>query len=411
LLDWGQFFDVLSLARIEPSVPEATETPDRLVEGCARAAGLERFLDRASRDRETVTVVLNDPDRFTDSRVALDVIARASSERGLEHDFRVLFATGSHTYTPEQKKRHEERSLPRVFLERSERAWHDARNPDLVRPVGDDYLHHWVVGAGPILAVGSIEPHYFAGVTGAHKTLTVGVMSYESLCNNHVHAMSADAKGLVLEGNPVFDNIADLVTRMTSGGRSVFAINEILAKNRLVGCTAGAPLDSLKQGLPMVRRIFSHRLPRAADLIVACVAPPLDKSLYQADKGIKNVESAVRDGGVILLDAACHEGVGIDRFMKHLENAPDHVKAVELVRREGYRLGDHKAVRLRALTDRRGVKLGVFSTHLSESDARTAGLTLHTDRAAAARWATGCLGGDVRTAALVEDAGNTTLRL
>ncbi len=411
MLDWERFFDDLDLERIGPSVPEAADTPEGLVDACTRAAGLEQFLAQASRAGATVTIVLNDPDRFTDSRIALDAVARILSERRLDLGFRILFATGSHAYTPEQKRRHEERILPRMFVEKGERAWHDARDPDLHRPVGDATLHHWVVGKGPILAVGSIEPHYFAGATGAHKTLTVGVMSYESLCKNHRNAMSAEAKGLVLEGNPVFDKIAELVTRVASGGRSVFAINEIFAKERLVGCTAGTPLDSLNQGLPLVRRIFSHRLSRAADLVIARVCPPLDKSLYQADKGIKNVENAVRDGGVILLDAACREGVGIDRFMKHLEKAPDYEKAVDLVRREGYRLGDHKAVRLRALTDRRRVRLGIISAHLSENYARTAGLALHTDRAAAARWALGCLGADARTAVIVEDAGNTTLTL
>jgi nickel-dependent lactate racemase len=234
-------------------------------------------------------------------------------------------------------------------------------------------------------------------------------MSYESLRENHIHAMSVEAKGLVLEGNPVFDKIAEVVKQLAYSGSRIFAINEIFAKDQLVGCTAGSPLDSLNQGLPLVRRIFSYRLSRPADLIIARVCPPLDKSLYQADKGIKNVENAVRDGGVILLDAPCHDGVGIDRFMKLLENAPDHDKAVELVRRDGYRLGDHKAVRLRALTHRRGVRLGVISSHLSESDARTAGLELHTDRGGAARWAAASLGADARDLVLVEDAGNTML--
>jgi nickel-dependent lactate racemase len=221
--------------------------------------------------------------------------------------------------------------------------------------------------------------------------------------------MSTEAKGLALEGNPVYDRIAEVVAQLALGGRRVFAINEIFAEERLVGCTAGSPLDSLNHGLSMVRRIFSHRLSQAADLIIARVSPPLDKSLYQADKGIKNVENAVRDGGVILLDAPCREGVGIDRFMKLLENAPDHEKAVDWVTREGYSLGDHKAVRLRALTHQRGVRLGIVSEHLSERDARTAGMALHTSRGGAARWAMACLGAGARSAVIVEDAGNTTL--
>eukprot|EP01052_Picozoa_sp_SAG31_P061438 SAG31_NODE_20515_length_572_cov_0.983087_2_plen_92_part_00 len=42
---------------------------------------------------------------------------------------------------------------------------------------------------------------------------------------------------------------------------------------------------------------------------IAEVEAPLDRDLYQADKGLKNTEFVIRDGGVILLDAECHNGV------------------------------------------------------------------------------------------------------
>ena len=42
---------------------------------------------------------------------------------------------------------------------------------------------------------------------------------------------------------------------------------------------------------------------------VAEVEAPLDRDLYQADKGLKNTEFVIRDGGVILLDAGCNSGV------------------------------------------------------------------------------------------------------
>ena len=62
-----------------------------------------------------------------------------------------------------------------------------------------------------MLVVGSMELYYFAGVTGAHKTLSVGVMSYGSLRENHEKALSPHASGLKLEGNPVYERIAAVV--------------------------------------------------------------------------------------------------------------------------------------------------------------------------------------------------------
>jgi nickel-dependent lactate racemase len=241
--------------------------------------------------------------------------------------------------------------------------------------------------------------------------MTVGVMAYDSLSANHFHAMSADAKGLATTGNPVHEGIAAVVEALSSKGKKVFAINEVLVDQRIVACVAGDPLEALERGLPEVRRIYSYRLNEPADLIVARVGPPLDKSLYQADKGIKNVENAVRDGGVILLDAPCHEGVGIDRFLELMKRASSHAAAVALVRAEGYRLGDHKAVRLRALTENRGVSLGIIPKNLGERESRIAGLESFTDANTAISWARAAIGRDAINAVIVEDAGNMTVTI
>ena len=401
-------FDVLM---VRPMTPLTDENPKRILQKAVLDAGLVEFLEQADQRASPVTLLLNDPDRFTDSRTALEVVLQVAEEHNLQPHYRALFATGSHSFSADQMHRHEEQVLPRAGEFLFEKAWHNCRNPDTVSATGEVHLHKWVAEAEHLLVIGSMEPHYFAGVTGAHKTLTVGVMSYESLCNNHCHAMSRLAGGLKTHGNPVHEGIAATVSNLISNGRSVFAVNEVLVEQRIVGCFAGGPLESLESGLPLVREIYSHCLGEEADLAVACVGPPLNKSLYQADKGIKNVENAVRDGGVILLDASCHEGIGIDRFMQLMKRASSYEDAVDLVRAEGYRLGDHKAVRLRALTQKRGVRLGIISRHLGKQEARVAGLEPFADAAAAVRWARETLGSEGTKAVLVEDAGNTTLTL
>jgi nickel-dependent lactate racemase len=392
---------------VGPRPPGAAADPARLIEERARAAGVSEFLGRARRARRPLTLVLNDPDRFTDSRTALTAIFELGNAQ--VPPFRVLFAAGSHRFTADVRRRHEEQALGSLAARATDIAWHDCRQEEALLPLGGARLHGWVRDADFVLAIGSMEPHYFAGVTGAHKTLTVGVLSYDGIRENHRHALSPSAKSLCLAGNPVYEGISALALELTETEKSVFAVNEVLVDGRPVFCTAGDPLQSLALGLPVVRRTFCRRLPRAVDLVVAHVTPPLAGSLYQADKGIKNVETAVRDGGVILLEASCDEGIGIDRFFQLMERAPTYEKALELVESEGYQLGDHKAIRLRALSDRRGVKLGVVSSHLDPREARVAGLEPFTEPEQAARWALGQLGGKGRRAALVEDAGNMTL--
>ncbi len=405
--DWEACFGGVSLEKIRPIPSNRVQDPHGALENEVLAAGLVPFLEQALRNQGCVTVLLNDPDRFTDSRLALEVVERIARARGLTPRVRVLFAAGSHLFTPEQKRIHERQCFP-PGLAVEEWAWHDARNPSVVRSIGEAELHHWVAESKFLLAVGSMEPHYFAGVTGAHKTATVGVMSYESLRKNHYHALSPRSASFALEGNPVFDGLSSILQKLAED-KHLFAVNEILTGGKLVACAAGEPLQALTKGLGRVRRVFCHQLSGSADLVIARVAPPLDKNLYQADKGIKNVETAVRDGGVILLEAACAEGVGPDRFMMLMEQAATYQEALKAVESEGYRLGDHKAVRLRALSQERGVRLGIVSSGLSERQARIAGLEPFGSREEASAWAKECLGRNARTGVLVEDAGNVAL--
>jgi nickel-dependent lactate racemase len=380
-----------------------------MAERALREAGLESFLETAARDRVPLTVVVNDAHRFTDTRSFLDALfAVIGDARAFPAGLRVLVAAGSHRSTPEERAAHEARVLGPWAARFTTIAWHDARDPSGLARVGGHELHAWMSERGHYLGCGSMEPHYFAGVTGAHKTLTVGVMALTSLTANHEHAMSEHAGGLRLAGNPVHEGIVRAVSDLETSGARLFALNQVIVNGAVAACTAGHPLAALANGLPIVRTSFAHQVPRPLDLVIAEVGPPLDRDLYQADKGIKNTEAAVRDGGVLILDAACEHGVGLDAFVDLLRAAPTHARALEVVRGRGYRLGDHKAVRLRALTDTRGVHLGLVAPGIDPALAGVLGGTILPDHAAAANWATTHLATPAH-GLVVEDAGNLTL--
>jgi nickel-dependent lactate racemase len=382
---WRQLLGALDVEVVGPALVEPPgEDPRSVVERTLRASGLGRFLEDAERCHRPVTVVVNDPQRHTETRAAIDALLALGGGGGCS--FRLLVATGSHTFAPAERRGHEELALGPWRARFAEIAWHDARAaPDLAM-AGPHRFHRFVAGGEFVLGVGSLEPHYFAGCTGAHKTVTIGVMSLEDIEANHRRALSGGAAPLAFAGNPVFEGIASAVRHLESAGVRLLCLNEILVRGRLVGCTAGPPLAALEEGLPLVRRIFAHSLKAPADLIVACVEAPLDRTLYQADKGIKNVEAAVADGGVILLDAGCRGGVGPDRFLRLLERARSEAEAQRLIDREGYALGDHKAVRLRRLTGGRAVQIGIVSESLPEEAARSAHAVRFATRSAAASW-------------------------
>lgn len=401
---WGA---LLPDVTIDTASPRATSLALDDHASALERAGIDGFVEHAAAADTPITLVVNDTHRLTDTHTFLTLLfGRVRARPRLR--FRVLVATGSHRSTHAERVAHEARVLGTWRTRITEVRWHDARDDSALARVGTHEFHEWMAEGGWYLGCGSMEPHYFAGVTGAHKTLTVGVMSMASLTANHAHAMSDDATVLRLAGNPVHEGIVRAVADLERSGGHLLALNQLVVDGTVLGCTAGRPLDALALGVDAVRACFAHVVPAPVDLVVARVAPPLDRSLYQADKGIKNTEAAVRNAGVLVLEAPCLRGIGLDRFVELLRTAPSYATAVSAVRSRGYRLGDHKAVRLRALTDARRVNIALVTDGVAPDLETVLGMRIFRDRRRAAAWATTLLPHPSR-GIVVEDAGNVVL--
>lgn len=346
-----------------------------------------------------LTVLVNDPQRQTRTPAVLEALRRHIEPSRT----RILVATGSHSIAAAQRADFE-LALTAGFAA-GLIDWHDSRDERLV-PIGDGWRGHpWLLEDGALLAIGSVEPHYFAGFTGAHKTATVGCAAYRDIEANHAAAISPYCRPGRLETNPVYEGIVGMLSSLEAL-RPVATVNLVQIADRIVAAAGGAALESLRATIPLVREAYMHCLPREADALVVEVAGPLGRSFYQAEKGIKNSEWAVRDGGAIILVAPCPDGIGQDHFVALLRRAPTYSQAMAIVARQGYRLGDHKAVRLRYLTDPscRAVGLYIVSDGISDEQAQILGLA----KAASVEAALADAGVNPRKSSVyrVEDAGN-----
>ncbi len=317
-----------------------------------------------------LSVLINDPQRHTASREVLVELLRRIDPAGL----RLLVATGAHRIAPAERARFQRQLLKDLPLDPLE--WHDARAANLMSIAGQWRGHRWLLADRPLLAIGSVEPHYFAGFTGAHKTASIGCAAHADIEANHAAVLTGRCRPAQLQDNPVHVGIGRMLQALAKQQR-LAVVNLVQVGRNILFAAGGEPMATLHAAADVASEVFVRRIDAAADALILEVAGALGGSFYQADKGLKNNAAAVRDGGCLVLLAPCPDGIGQDAFVDLLRQAGTYAEVRELLDRRGYRLGDHKAVLLRRLTDpaARGVKVFLVSEGLTADQARLLGLT------------------------------------
>ncbi len=396
---------------IRPTRPDRLDTSEDVL---GRAIGASRqlraFLQAAASANEPVRLLVNDPHRATQTRPALAAIGRLADELGIRPRFVALVATGTHSFGSTERRAFEEETFG-GGLPIEQVAWHDAGDDGDLVGVAGVRMHCWVAQGAFLLPIGSVEPHYFAGLTGPHKTATVGCMAEADIERNHAGALAPGSDVLRLRGNPVHEGIAAILTGLEAAGKSICAIGEVIDGATVLAASLGNPLTVLDDLLPVVREVYVHTVNQPVDVLHLRVPPPLGRNLYQGDKAIKNNHRAVRDGGGIVVEAGCPEGIGQDAFMELLRGSNDYAGACRMVDTRGYRLGDHKAVKLRHLMDEaeRGVHVALVSPHLSDAELRDTGIRVFLSIAAALMWLETVVTGPLQSGLVIEDAGMLTV--
>ncbi|MBN1573915.1 MAG: DUF2088 domain-containing protein [Deltaproteobacteria bacterium] len=290
--------------------------------------------------------IVNDLDRPTPTERLLRLLAGRYPGA---HSGDVIVATGAHK-VPDSVKEAERRILGRLSDSFSGRIhFHDStadpkvlvgRTPRGTKVEVSSRLFEY----DNIVAVGSVEPHWFAGYTGGRKSIVPGVASFETIRQNHFLALSKGSGPVVTAGNPVYEDIQDaaslVVKRLKEKNVEVFGINVVSRGENIHGVFCGPILDSITPLFDKVEYIYIKEADRA-DIVIAVAEAPMDRDLYQAMKSFENVRGAIKMGGSYILVASCPDGVGPPHFSETMGLASRGDALTERLS-GGYRLGDHK---------------------------------------------------------------------
>jgi nickel-dependent lactate racemase len=288
-----------------------------------------------ARGKRTAAISVCDITRPAPNRLTVPPVLRRLEEAGIQREnITILIATGLHRPATAAEIREicgeEIAAAYRVVN-------HDARDLSSHRHLGSTgsgtpvYIDERFVAADLHLTFGFIEPHLMLGYSGGRKLIAPGLAAQETIKVLHSPRFMRDPRAVEgsIEDNPLHRELLE-IARLA---RHDFLVDVALARDRsIAGIFAGAPEPAHRAGADFVSNVLLETLDEPVDAAITTSAGyPLDLTFYQSIKGVTAASHIVKQGGQILLVAACQEGAGAPEFRRMLLEAPSDEEFLERI--------------------------------------------------------------------------------
>jgi nickel-dependent lactate racemase len=302
---------------------------------------------------DRVVVVHTDITRATPNDRILPVLLGELEEAGVAHeDITLLNGLGTHRRQTEAELH---AMLGDRIIDRYRCLQHDCNDDENLVSLGLTSLGHLVRvnrlydEADVRILTGFIEPHFFAGFSGGPKAVLPSLAGVESVFTNHGLHMIANPHATwgVTEGNPIWMEMREVALRTDP----TFLLNVTLnSKREITGVFAGEMLAAHAAGCAFVKDTAMVGVDQPYDIVITTNSGyPLDQNLYQSVKGLSAASQVVRQGGAIILAAACEDGLpDHGRYRELLVEAGSPQGVLELISRPGFSAQDQWQVQIQA---------------------------------------------------------------
>lgn len=338
-------YDVTTIlpAEINPSKPEVEIIQDALENPLSHLEISTLFSSST-----TVAVVVNDKTRPVPNHLLVPQLLKKLESFGVvKENIEFIIGVGTHIPMPQAEF---VKVLPDSVIKEYKINSHDCDDrKNLVfkgitsrgTPV---FVNRLFDQADIRIVVGNIEPHHFAGFSGGTKSASIGVCGRETINANH--AMLLDKLSVVgnYDTNPLRQDIEEI-------GRMIdvtLALNVVMnVDKQILSCFWGRPEDVMIEGIKSSRKISMRAAAEPVDLVIASAGGyPKDINLYQSQKAMTHSSLLLRPGGVILLAAACEEGIGSQGYESFMQGVHSLDEVYEKFAKVGFSVGPHKAVQI-----------------------------------------------------------------
>jgi len=356
---------------------------------------------------DRVVIVTSDITRYTGSEIYLPLLVEQLNNCGIANEqISVLIALGIHR--PQTEAEH--RKILGPLFGRIEVFDHDCDDQEQLVGLGQTAsgipvaINRRLIAADRVIVTGTVGFHYFAGFGGGRKGLVPGVAARKTCMASHFSVFNPapqtgkhpQAVPGVLEANPVHRNLLE-AARMV---RCDLLLNTVLSPQKeILGVYVGELEQAHQAACEQVRELYQPRTDLADLAIISSGGEPKDMNLIQAQKALDYGCRAVREGGTIILLAACRDGFGNDQFYSWFDY--QDLEEFEAALRANYQINGQTAHSILSKARRFRVLL------VSEFDAQTSarmGMEKAADLQQAIDMALAGLGGQPKTV-IIPDGG------
>lgn len=282
-----------------------------------------------AKGKEKIVLIASDHTRPVPSKAIVPPMLREIRKGNPDADITILIATGCHRETTVEELRGK---FGDEIVDRETIVVHDCDQSPLekvgILPSGGEcILNKLVVDADLVVAEGFIEPHFFAGFSGARKSVLPGIASRTTVLANHCSEFIAHPRSRtgILEGNPIHQ---DMVWAARTA-KLAFIVNVVInEKKEGIFAVAGDMEAAHKAGCEFLSSLCQVDA-RPADIVITTNGGyPLDQNIYQAVKGMTAAEATVKPGGVIIMCAKSNDGHGGEGFYRQMADEADISKTL-----------------------------------------------------------------------------------
>lgn len=303
-------------SRLESYVPARGER--ELVEEALQNPIGSESLEKLAEGRKKIVLIASDHTRPVPSKVLIPPMLAAIRRGNPQADITILIATGCHRETTRAELI--EKFGYEVVQKEHIRIHDCTRDGDMVTigtlPSGGVLRINQIAAEADLLvSEGFIEPHFFAGFSGGRKSVLPGIAARETVYWNHNADFIGDprARTGILEGNPIHE---DMIYAARTA-KLAFICNVVInAKHQVVGAFAGDCEQAHLAGVEFLKGLCQSEKVLSDIVITSNNGHPLDQNIYQAVKGMTAGEATCKEGGVIIMVAACNDGHGGESFMR-----------------------------------------------------------------------------------------------